>query len=1055
MSIFSLKSRKQKLHLGIVFAIIFFNLLAFQNCSKGFKVSKALEINSASFLPTPTQIFISFLPNQSLFKTSVVNISFDVTTTDNEALKSIKCQLGSNLVQDCISKSISFPNLADGDFILKVIAETTTGVISEAILNFRKDITAPVIMVSQSPASITGATVASFIFSVNENLSGGSKIECSLDNIAFSICQSPVTFSNLSVTSHNFRLKASDNAGNISSIYSYNWLIDLTAPTINLTSNTLPFTKSTSQTFTFTGTGVSSFQCQIDTNAFVDCLSPQSYINLSSAVHTFKVRGVSATGVLSSPISATWVVDTVPPTNPILTSNIGALTTLKSADMTFSSMDSGSGLAGYQCSLDNATFAACVSPLALTLLSVASHTFKVKALDIAGNISAESIFNFTVQQVDPLLAFNNAKMVIANRCASCHQVGGPNGATSFNLATEKDFVNSGLVVPGKIASSPMIYRLKNYPIDNGVRNMPVVGTLTSEEYKIMTDWVIGLSPDLINSNQFACDINELPDQVNAKRLSRSEYYNSIFDLISRALGDPATKALLDPINPIGLLPGDASGGYSTGDRNFSSIHAKAYFDIADKVSTQLVSTTNLSKFVSTYINYNKGTCIFTSASTLNTDCKNTLIRNFTLRAWGRPIEQTNNNLNNEYLALQNEFLQASSTTAGVEGLIFRTLISPHFLNHLQTDVVLVSGDVYKLSSYSMARRLSFLYSDKIPDEGLLSIAATNDLTQDAGFNMALDYVSQRMDPVVGQFTREWLHLDQLPGFNALTHEKFKYISLGITADDTLRKNMAQEIIDLVSYVSKNNRSYKEVLTSNISFARDPSLMKIYGQTTAAPATVTELNAVRLPAGERSGLLTRAGMLLSGSHSENPVMRGIHARKYLLCLTLADPPDNLGDALTPPVLDPNLTTRERYQQKTSGPACIGCHSQINPVGFSMSKYNALGGFQAVEPIFNESQMLVNNIATDSKVNLSIALGIDKDVLNAMEFSTEMANATAFKKCLTQSFYSYAYDLNEKTVQTNSCSMTKMYTELNSGATLQNFFKSAATDSRYRMRRIIKQ
>ena len=405
--------------------------------------------------------------------------------------------------------------------------------------------------------------------------------------------------------------------------------------------------------------------------------------------------------------------------------------------------------------------------------------------------------------------------------------------------------------------------------------------------------------------------------------------------------------------------------------------------------------------------------------------------------------------------MQTEFQLAASTTIGVENMIFRVLTSPQFLHHLQIDVQQVNANTYKLSSYLVARKLAFMFTQTLPDENLLNIAANNDLSLDPGFNLALSSVSANMKSSISQFTSEWLHLDKLPVFSDVNNNKFKYITtnLGITANDSLRKAMSDEVIELINYVTGSNKNYKEIFNSNISFTRDPNLMAVYGLTAAAPSNVSDTNAVRFPAGERSGLLTRAALLLSGTASENPVMRGIHTRKDILCLTLGDPPAD-PSALTPPPLDPNLTTRERYQQKTSSASCIGCHSQINPVGFSFSKYNAIGGFQNVEPVFDINQQLINQLPTDSKANLQIPLGINKEVQNALEFSDEIANSKTFKKCFSQNFYSYIYGLNERTKITNSCALNKMYNSLNNGESLQSFFKSSVSDFRFRYRKIVK-
>ena len=1047
------------LTLGLVFSC--FNLFAFQNCKKDYQAveleSVANVITSVPSQPsTPVFANILMISAPTLFKTSVVQFDFAIEVGTGDGLKTVSCQLSNAAAVDCTSKVIAFNQIQDGEYQLLIKVETINGALAEKTVSFKKDTTLPVVMVTQAPASVTGSTSASFVFAATDNLIGQIQIQCSLDSAAFSNCVSPLALSNLVAGTHNMKIRATDLAGHISVVYNYNWTINLTAPTISITSAINSFTNLTAQSISFTGTGVASFECQIDGGAYSACTSPKAYTGLTSAAHTFNVRGLTAAAVATSPVAVSWTVDTIAPTKPLLTADIGVTTTSTDVAMTFSSSDAGSGLASLQCSLDSAAYAACVSPLALSNLVDGAHAFNVRAYDKVGNFSVVSTFSFAVTKPSPVDLFASAKTILNNKCASCHTAGGPNGATNFALTTEKEFINNNLVVPGDIANSKIIYRLKNYTVDNGLRNMPPGSPLTAQEYTTLVNWVSGIPKEAV-ANQFACATNEEPLQQDAKRLTRTEYTNSIRSLLDRAIPSLAATVMTN-LKIDQVFPQDATSGYSTGDNNFSPNHARSYFDVADLVSVELTKTdnTNYSNFVNTFLNYKKGTCTFAAVTTLNVDCTNTLIRNFTLRAWGRPIEENTTNLNNEFAALQAEFTLGATTPVAVGNMIFRVLTAPQFLFHIQKDVTLESGNIYKLSSYSIARKLAFMYNHSLPDEALLTIAAANDLNQDAGFNLALNSVAPKMSSMVGQFSKEWLRLDRLPQFANVNDPKFKYITAqkGIIANEGLRLGMISEIQDLITYISTNNRSYKEIFTSNISFARNSELMKVYGQTTAVPATVNETNAVRFPAGERSGILTRAALLFSGAGSENPIMRGIHIRKDVLCLNLADPPANLGDALTPPPLDPNLTTRERYQVKTSETACVGCHSQINPVGFSLSKYNALGVFQPIEPIFDSNGIKINELATDARANLSIPLGINKEVQSGVEFSTEVADSKQFKTCMTQNFYSYAYGLNERTTIVDSCTMNKMYSELDNGGTLQSFFKSAALISNFRKRKILK-
>lgn len=662
----------------------------------------------------------------------------------------------------------------------------------------------------------------------------------------------------------------------------------------------------------------------------------------------------------------------------------------------------------------------------------------------------------TSELVGNLSRFDAMKQVLQAKCMSCH-TGSTTSAPNFNLATEEEFINRGLVVAGSLAESKLVFRLRNYTVDNGVRNMPPTGALTGTEYTLITNWVSMLTrivPPTVNGNEFVCNPNELPDSLNARRLSKNEYFNSLRSLFSRALGTTETDALLTQHNVFARVPEDVSITFATGDKNFSAVHAYEFFAIANSLSAGLIEGTRLSQFVSTFINYNRGTCAYTDAANLNLDCRATLARNFLLRAWGRPAETTNTNMNNELASFMQEFQLATSTAAGIEAIIFKALLSPQFLYHLQISVETTADpQVHRLTSYAIARRIAFIFNQTLPDETLLNLAATRNLADETSFIEAVNYATQNLDSSLSQFTREWLHIKQLPAYRDQTHPKFQLITQGLTANENLKSVMIREVTDLVNYIAKNNRPVSELFTSNVSLARDPNLMQLYGQNTPAPVTVTEQNAVRFPAGERSGLLTRAAMLFSGSHSENPILRGIHIRKYLMCLQMSDPPPGLpADSFTPPALDANLTTRQRYHNKTSGTSCVGCHSQINPVGFAFSKYNAFGAFQNTEPIFDVNNQLVNNLSTDARVNLQLALAINLDTTDAMDFSEYVSRSKEFKKCITEKFYTYANGLSEKPASNISCSMNRMYQGLDAGSTLQDFFKSTVLDSRFRFRKI---
>ncbi len=379
-------------------------LFPFQNCSNQMHAKTQLTSNLSSLSAVSSVIEIVFSDKTLLFSTPSLTTAFMVKGLDASAIQSIRCQLGSNPIQDCRNQSIQFSNLSDGDYSLKVIVVSTTGVTSEAVKTFQIDATPPVVMVSQAPPALTNAISATFSFASADNLSGVLSTECSLNGGAYVDCVSPKVLTSLQTGSNNFKIRSLDRAGNISLVYSYNWTVDLSVPTVQLSSMLPGITSSAAASFNFSGAGIVSYECQLDSTVYGACLSPKVYSGLLSANHSFKVRGRNASGVLSAAVIYNWTVDTMAPTTPNLTSSFSSVGNSKSGSFIFSSTDALSGVKEFQCSLDGSPFTVCTSPNAVTVTD-GSHTFKVRAYDLAANASVESNFSFTVDSVLPLMSF--------------------------------------------------------------------------------------------------------------------------------------------------------------------------------------------------------------------------------------------------------------------------------------------------------------------------------------------------------------------------------------------------------------------------------------------------------------------------------------------------------------------------------------------------------------------------------------------------------------------------------------------------------------------------
>ena len=185
------------------------------------------------------------------------------------------------------------------------------------------------------------------------------------------------------------RATATDSATNTSSCSGgFTYVEDSTPPDTTITSGASGPTNDSTPTFGFSSSqSGSTFECRFDSAAFAPCSGPAATHTpttaLSDGLHTFAVRAIDQAGnVDPTPATRSFSVDTQAPDTTI-TSGPSGNTTIRTPTFTFISNVLGST---FQCSLDNAKFAACTSPKAYSSQSRGVHVFKVRAVDPAGNI---------------------------------------------------------------------------------------------------------------------------------------------------------------------------------------------------------------------------------------------------------------------------------------------------------------------------------------------------------------------------------------------------------------------------------------------------------------------------------------------------------------------------------------------------------------------------------------------------------------------------------------------------------------------------------------------
>jgi len=300
---------------------------------------------------------------------------------------------------------------------------------------------------------------------------------------------------------------------------------------------------------------------------------------------------------------------------------------------------------------------------------------------------------------------------------------------------------------------------------------------------------------------------------------------------------------------------------------------------------------------------------------------NTFCRRFAERAFRRPLsDELSRTL------IDKQFAEASDPDAAVKRVLLLVLKSPRFLYR-----EIGSGS----DAYDVAARLSFGLWDSLPDRALWDAAregrlATGEQLAQQAERLLADV---RARTKLREFLLTWLKVDGHPDLSKDPH-KFPEFDAAVIAD--LRTSL-ELFLDHVVWSDASD--YRQLLLADQVWLND-RLAKFYG--VASPGA--EFAPVSLDAAHRAGVLTHPYLMANFAHSaeSSPIHRGVFLARGVLGQSLKPPPE----AVAPLAADlhPNLTTRERVELQTRPAACMTCHGIINPLGFTLEHFDAVGRYR---------------------------------------------------------------------------------------------------------------
>jgi mono/diheme cytochrome c family protein len=279
---------------------------------------------------------------------------------------------------------------------------------------------------------------------------------------------------------------------------------------------------------------------------------------------------------------------------------------------------------------------------------------------------------------------------------------------------------------------------------------------------------------------------------------------------------------------------------------------------------------------------------------------------------------------------------------GVERALERLLVSPQFLFRIEREPESAPGVSRPASDLELASRLSFFLWSSIPDEELLTAAGEGNLSRPGMLERqaARMLADPRSSSLVTNFAEQWLYLRDL-------EQKKPNEILFPDFDEGLRESFRRETSLFLDSVLRGNRGVLDLLSADYTFVNE-RLAKHYG----IPHVVgSEFRRVTFPPGSpRGGLLGQGSILTITAYANrtSPVTRGKWVLENLLLSAPPPPPADV-PAFKAEKEGTNkvLSMREAMLQHRANPACFGCHARMDPIGFAMENFDAIGRWRETD------------------------------------------------------------------------------------------------------------
>jgi hypothetical protein len=491
--------------------------------------------------------------------------------------------------------------------------------------------------------------------------------------------------------------------------------------------------------------------------------------------------------------------------------------------------------------------------------------------------------------------------VLAKYCTECHGGEKPKGKLALDVFTNDASALKNLKVWDKVFKY----------LDNGT--MPPRGKPrpVEAERTAVLHWI----DERVSSAR--CNLEHDPGRVTVRRLNHAEYNNTIRDLLD-VEGDFAAAF---PSDDVGY------GFDNIGDvLSMPPILMEKYLTSADKIIAKVMDKPEA-----------KSRLFFCKPDgEKKAECTQKILERFASRAYRRPATEAEV----KRLAGLVELAEKNGETyeAGIGLAVKAVLVSPNFLFRVERDPEPDNPKaVHAVNDYELASRLSYFLWSSMPDDELLNKARKGDLSKKE--IVAAQAKRMLRDPkskaLTENFAGQWLQLRRLKT-SMPDNKLFKDFN------EPLRADMQKETELFFDYIVKEDRSVLEFLDSDYTFLNE-RMAKHYG---VEGVQGNDFRKVKLSNDQRGGVLTQASILTITSNPTrtSPVKRGKWILENIFNAPPPPPPPDVPELSEKKAVVESASLRQRLEQHRKNPNCAVCHDRMDPIGFGMENYDAVGAWR---------------------------------------------------------------------------------------------------------------